>query len=539
VDTVFVDAAAPGPGTGTPADPFPTIAQGIAAAPPQGRVCVAKGDYLETPVVNKPLTIAGACPSTSRVVGGALRIVNTQRVRVLNFGVRLSPVGGIHIVQSHYVALRNVQSERNLVADLLIHDSVLPGAPPPGPSPCGCGPWRNIDVCHSNFRFALAGGAGIRAKFADDIRILQCRVETNAGVGILTDGDAIVIQGSRLVGNRVGAAIRNPRESVLAENNTVEKNRAGGLLVIRTDSGVVPLLFRASANRAAENGGVALLSIDTAAPSAQTITVLRDNDLYRHRTASIFTAGSRVEIAENTVSHTSLLSASAPMESGRGIEVQSSFGASLVLDNDIQSSAGAALLITTAAAASSSAADLLQVSANTVTSNSVYGISVGSLVPTSPPNVSCQATASCATVKVQSNSASGNGGSAFLASAPEAFLDIQGNSWATGAALSQPVGTFRYAAALDRAAFAVASNTFSSALLPTALLLADPVGSSSVGSNSYSGPQGTVDIALNSSTAQALGIPPGPVVVENAALPMPCPLMPLSAAELVQFVLGL
>jgi hypothetical protein len=58
---IHVDAGAAGPGDGSSADPFPTIAAALAIAAPSDRIRAAPGRYLETFAIPSGVTLAGAC----------------------------------------------------------------------------------------------------------------------------------------------------------------------------------------------------------------------------------------------------------------------------------------------------------------------------------------------------------------------------------------------------------------------------------------------------------------------------------------------
>ncbi|MBM4357865.1 MAG: right-handed parallel beta-helix repeat-containing protein [Deltaproteobacteria bacterium] len=68
---VHVDVAAASGGDGTADGPFTSLAAAIAKAPSGGRVVVAAGEYDEAVVIDKPLSLAGRCPSRVTLRGGS------------------------------------------------------------------------------------------------------------------------------------------------------------------------------------------------------------------------------------------------------------------------------------------------------------------------------------------------------------------------------------------------------------------------------------------------------------------------------------
>ena len=67
---LHVDAAAPGPGTGTAADPFPTLTEGLAAAVDGDRVLVAPGRYTENLVVRRQVHVVGTGGAAATLLDG-------------------------------------------------------------------------------------------------------------------------------------------------------------------------------------------------------------------------------------------------------------------------------------------------------------------------------------------------------------------------------------------------------------------------------------------------------------------------------------
>jgi len=64
---VYVDAAAPGPGNGSVANPFPDIGSGMEAVAEGGTVHVAAGEYHENVVIPRPSTLQGEGSDRTRI----------------------------------------------------------------------------------------------------------------------------------------------------------------------------------------------------------------------------------------------------------------------------------------------------------------------------------------------------------------------------------------------------------------------------------------------------------------------------------------
>ncbi len=64
---VYVRSGEPAGGDGSPARPFPTIAQGVAAAPDRAIVALTEGTYDEILDIRRPLTLWGACTARTTI----------------------------------------------------------------------------------------------------------------------------------------------------------------------------------------------------------------------------------------------------------------------------------------------------------------------------------------------------------------------------------------------------------------------------------------------------------------------------------------
>lgn len=69
---LYVRPSAPGPGTGTRADPFPTIAAALALQPPAGTtIALAKGTYDEVVIVREGVVLWGACTAETLIASSS------------------------------------------------------------------------------------------------------------------------------------------------------------------------------------------------------------------------------------------------------------------------------------------------------------------------------------------------------------------------------------------------------------------------------------------------------------------------------------
>lgn len=93
--TLYVNAVAPPDGDGSPASPFATLAEAMAAAVDGDTIALAAGDYGDVDV-DRAVTIQGRCPSMVSIGGtltSALRIVSPATIR----GVALSGTIGAEV----------------------------------------------------------------------------------------------------------------------------------------------------------------------------------------------------------------------------------------------------------------------------------------------------------------------------------------------------------------------------------------------------------------------------------------------------------
>jgi hypothetical protein len=117
--TIYVDQSHGGASTGSEAEPFTTIGEAIAAAPPGGLVAVAAGNYAEELVIqNNPVRLWGVCPEQVEVFGGAL----LQGVIAIVGGASGSEVGGLALRGPDHGFL--ISGATDLVIDRVwIHDT--------------------------------------------------------------------------------------------------------------------------------------------------------------------------------------------------------------------------------------------------------------------------------------------------------------------------------------------------------------------------------------------------------------------------------
>lgn len=88
--TVYVNAASTSSNpTGSMAEPFPTIAQGVAAVSSGGQVAIADGTYTESVVLDKEARLSGRCASRVEIVGDPSVLVTTAGGQSVIRGVTL------------------------------------------------------------------------------------------------------------------------------------------------------------------------------------------------------------------------------------------------------------------------------------------------------------------------------------------------------------------------------------------------------------------------------------------------------------------
>jgi len=132
--TLYVDAAHAGSSDGSEAQPFTTITEALAAAPPNGLVAVAAGQYLEdVDVSGKPVRLWGRCPDQVEVVGTGGEI-GTLVIRSGASGTEVhglavgGPAVGVAVSDATDVLVSGMWIRQNALRGVLIQDSLGPAA---------------------------------------------------------------------------------------------------------------------------------------------------------------------------------------------------------------------------------------------------------------------------------------------------------------------------------------------------------------------------------------------------------------------------
>lgn len=101
---VYVRAGAASGGTGTQAQPLPTIAAGIAAAPEGSIVAIGAGRYVETLLISRPVILRGACAARTIIDGSTAAFVSAavmidSDVELHDVSITGSEVGGLRVTR--------------------------------------------------------------------------------------------------------------------------------------------------------------------------------------------------------------------------------------------------------------------------------------------------------------------------------------------------------------------------------------------------------------------------------------------------------
>ncbi|NUN15856.1 MAG: right-handed parallel beta-helix repeat-containing protein [Myxococcales bacterium] len=522
-NVVFVLQSAPPGGIGTQLSPFQTIADGLAAVPPGGTVCVGRGIYPEFLVVQKPVRVIGTCPKLTRVTSGGFLIQGTQQVELQGMTVSHTDFAGIQVFQAQFVTLRKMLVEHNPMANVWVEQSLTGNLPGPMPSKCGCGPQHNVDICLSTFQFSKGAGAGLRGLVVDDVRIQTSAINRN-GTGLRFDQDALLVWGSTLSGNIAGLVSRNPQENIEVANSRIQRNIKLGLGISQTLAPAPKILVALTNNEYSLNYGTALTAINDT-PLSETLSIAVQNSLFTaNRSAGIFTSRTPVTIQSSTVSGT----ITGPAGPGRGIEVLLTDSVR-VQSTTVKTSAEVGILV----GLLDSVTPLLQglIDNNTITDNGYYGISLQPFF--TGPEPPCPVPSSVpggVSMAVTNNTVATNVGTGVAIATFDYRVVFSGNvisDTLVGSVGSQAVPA-NYGVAATCSSFNLSSSTVGFQTTPTATFLAELVKTKSTipslvaDSTTLTPP--TVDI--NDPVLTNLVVSPKFAVNTGVNLPMPCPLLP-------------
>lgn len=522
-NVVFVLQSAPPGGVGTQLSPFQHIADGLAAVPPGGTVCIGRGIYPEFLVVQKPVRLIGTCPKLTRVTSGGFLIQGTQQVELQGMTVSHTDFVGVQVVQTTFVTLRKMLVEHNPVANVWVEQSLTGNLPGLMPSKCGCGPQHNIDICLSTFQFSNGAGAGLRGLVLDDLRIQRSAINRN-GTGLRLDQDSLQIWGSVLSGNIAGLVSRNPQENIEVANSRVQRNIKLGLGISQS-SGVAPkVLVALTNNEYSLNYGPALTAINnTPTPDALSIAV-QNSEFTSNRSAAVFTARTPISVLSSTVSGT----ISGPAGPGRGIEVLLTDSVR-VQSSTIKTSANVGVLV----GLLHSVVPLVQgtIDNNIIADNGYYGVSLQPFFTgPEPPCPLSFAVVGTASLGVTNNAITGNVGTAVSIATFDYRAVFAGNTITDTAvgSVGDPAALANYGVTATCSSFNLSSSNVGFQTTPTAAVLVElaktKLSVPSLVADSMILAPPVVDVL--DATLSNLVVSPKFGVNTGVNLPMPCPLLP-------------
>jgi hypothetical protein len=114
-DTIYVDAAATGPGDGSATSPYPSVQTAIDAAPDGALVAIGAGTYVEDLLVDKQLRLRGKCPDEVTIQG-------TDVAVTMAAGASQAALGGLGITSDGAGILLSGASDVAL-EQLWVHDT--------------------------------------------------------------------------------------------------------------------------------------------------------------------------------------------------------------------------------------------------------------------------------------------------------------------------------------------------------------------------------------------------------------------------------
>ena len=257
--TLFVDASFTGVSTGTPQNPYKTIAAAVTAANPGAVICVAEGVYAESLAPQKPFTLAGGFQSGQEfnVRDSALYVSKAQGnggsfIRIEDpgpSGGELTAIDGFEITGYAQAVYRDIYySQRFDLTNNFIHDNDCGDT-----ALAGAGfALNNVSGTIRGNVFARnrcgRGGAGAMNDSTNEntVTIVQNLVEDNVGDepqishggSLYLFANRIAIKGNAFVGNTVtgwggglyvGAFTGGGQQTTATMSwNVYRDNRAGG-----------------------------------------------------------------------------------------------------------------------------------------------------------------------------------------------------------------------------------------------------------------------------------------------------------------------
>ncbi len=263
-DGIFVLAGAAAGGDGTRALPLATIDAAISVAASGDTIAIGRGTYDELLVVNRTLTLLGACveettitttdPATDPADPGILQIAGRGTVAVRNLTVT-GPRGGIDVLPGATAAIESV-----LVRDTEWSGFFVIGA--------------NVDaerlvVRRVSGAAASLPGNGFAVGGRSQVTLRRSAIESAQGAGILLQGagaalDAsdVVLRSGRSQGNgQFGRGLTvDDGASATLSRVAIENNRDSGILVsdaARLDA--VDLVVRGTTSQDEGHGGGGLV----------------------------------------------------------------------------------------------------------------------------------------------------------------------------------------------------------------------------------------------------------------------------------------
>jgi parallel beta helix pectate lyase-like protein len=270
--TVYVDGAFTGTSTGSPAQPFTSIQDGVDNAPPGGLVAVAAGTYTGPVTIgSKAVRLWGVCPALTQITAAA--------------DMAVAVYGGANGTEIHTLSASGVSASVGVTDanDVLVDRVWTRGA------------GRGVTV-ENTLGPASATLSGVLVDSATENGIYFEGVTGVVEKSVVRDGSTPANEAALWI--QIDPA--GPRANVTITGSLLERNRDLGMFIGASDVTVEGTVVRDMQARPDGLSGRAFEIIDYAPTLAPSNVTLRGLVIERTLSEAVFGAGSNVTI-ENTV----------------------------------------------------------------------------------------------------------------------------------------------------------------------------------------------------------------------------------------------